>query len=186
MLTAMLPSKKQVIAWETSRNEGPFCCPECGYSVVLKAGQKKTHHFAHAPSANCEFGSGETEEHMRIKRELYETLSRSPDCVNWEMERHIYDGVVRPDLSGRIKSIPLVIEVQRSNTTVETISKRFQEYSRHGIAMLWILTKAPTERSTTLADWKQYLNLINQGVLYVYDSGAQVNIELIQTFRANK
>jgi hypothetical protein len=176
MLTAMSVTETQVIAWETSRNDGPFRCPECGYQVILKAGQKKIHHFAHAPGANCEFGSGETEEHMRIKRELYETLLKAPACKNWAMERRVFDGVVRPDLSGRINNIPIVIEVQRSNTTVETVSRRFQEYSRRGIAMLWVLTKSPANGSSTLGDWKEYLNLIYQGVLYIHNSGSKVNL----------
>lgn len=176
MLTAISSSKQQVIAWETSRSDGPFCCPECGYPVILKAGQKKIHHFAHAPGAECEFGSGETEEHIRIKRELYETLLKAPGCKNWAMERYIYEGVVRPDLSGRINDIPLVIEVQRSNTTVETVIKRFQEYSRHRIPMLWVLTKAPSLGSSSLADWKIYLQLIYQGVLYIHKADSQVSI----------
>lgn len=113
---------------------------------------------------------------MRIKRELYETLSATPRCTNWAMERHVFDGVVRPDLSGRINDVPLVIEIQRSNTSVETVARRFHEYSNRGIAMLWILTKAPSEGSSTLADWKQYLHLIYQGVLYIHSVGSQVKI----------
>ncbi len=42
--------------------------------------------------------------------------------------------------------------------------------------MLWVLTKSPTEGSSTLADWKQYLNSIYQGVLYIHKEGSQVGI----------
>lgn len=176
MLTAMSKSEKQVIAWETAREEGPFSCPVCDFPVTLKAGSKKIHHFAHKPGAECEFGSGETEEHMRVKRAIYENLLTTDGCTNWAMERRVFNGVVRPDLSGRINDVPLVIEIQRSNTSVETVMKRFKEYSDRGIAMLWVLTSLPEGGSTILADWKQYLQLIYQGVLYVHEDNLNVRV----------
>src|SRR6266496_169946 len=133
MLTANTTSHEQVIGWQTDKDKGPFFCPQCGAPVTLRKGNKVIHHFAHLKDSDCAFGTGETVEHMNVKRALYEALSSIPNCTNWAMERYVYEGVVRPDLSGRINGVPVVIEVQRSNLNYETVARRFEEYSKHQI-----------------------------------------------------
>jgi hypothetical protein len=45
----------------------PFQCPECEGSLILKAGNLITAHFAHKVDAGCKHGSGETDWHRLAK-----------------------------------------------------------------------------------------------------------------------
>jgi competence protein CoiA len=52
------------------------------------------------------------------------------------MERDL--GAVRPDVSAYINGVPVAIEVQASNLTLEKIRRRTEEYARRGIYALWL------------------------------------------------
>ena len=44
-----------------------YACPECDQPVTLKAGQQLAAHFAHRAKAGCDWGAGESADHMLIK-----------------------------------------------------------------------------------------------------------------------
>src|SRR5215469_18611756 len=56
MLSAYDPDKRSRLAWEVTKGDGPFTCPECKASVLLRKGEIKIHHFAHIPSTSCQYG----------------------------------------------------------------------------------------------------------------------------------
>ncbi len=58
MLSAHDQQGTLVIAWEVSRDQGPFFCPECQRQVAVKQGQYVMHHFAHLSGSNCTYGTG--------------------------------------------------------------------------------------------------------------------------------
>ena len=138
MLTAIRQHDGQKVgAWEVDKSDKPFLCPCCNEVVTLRRGGIKAPHFAHQPPVTCEYGTGESEEHRRCKISIYEALledcSRVRKC---EMERDL--GAVRPDISAYINNVPVAIEVQASNLTLEKIFRRTQEYARRGIYVLWL------------------------------------------------
>lgn len=165
----MIIAKNNIIAWETTKEAGPFYCPECGEVVILKAGNKKIHHFAHKPESKCIYRTNESIEHLTAKKAIYEYLIRQPNCTKCEMERRLGD--VRPDISLYIDNIPVVIEIQNSDISIDTIIKRMTSYTRKSISVIWILTKKLKEDSDGRVrppDWVEYLNLL-YGKLYFCD-----------------
>lgn len=172
MLTAIQNDKK-IIAWQAQKELGSFVCPECNTEVIFKRGKIKSPHFAHLANANCQW-SGESEIHLRIKRELYEALSKESDCFRCELERQLNG--VRPDVSLYIGRFPVAIEIQRSNIRIETIIQRTMRYAELGIYLLWILPelKQDEEQACKVRDWHKYLYRLFYSKLYIWQSGATV------------
>lgn len=127
---------RKVGAWEAEKEERPFLCPCCGEVVTLRRGGIIAPHFAHKPPVTCEYGAGESEEHRRCKISIFEALASDPRVRKCEMERDL--GAVRPDVSAYINNLPVAIEVQASNLTLEKIARRTAEYARRGIYVLWL------------------------------------------------
>ncbi len=142
MLTALKHStRKSVIAASESRSNGPFLCPECRETVLLRKSSVRTSHFAHSPKSLCRLGALETEAHRKCKQGIYEALLKEPNVKNAALERSLK--TCRPDISARINGVPVAIEVQISTVSMETIVKRTAEYSRRGIYVLWLLLWTP-------------------------------------------
>ncbi len=87
MLSANDQQGDLVIAWEVTKTQGPFFCPECQEQVIVKKGSYKIHHFAHQPSSDCTYGTGESEEHRQAKYHIYEALRHHPDVTKLAIER---------------------------------------------------------------------------------------------------
>ena len=119
MLTAFDKNKIKCIAWNTNKDQKPFTCPECESEVILKKGNKKVHHFAHKPPINCTLGAGESQKHYEVKKEIYESLLKEPNCIKCELER-VLKGV-RPDISLKINGSYIAIEIQNSIIDIELI-----------------------------------------------------------------
>lgn len=120
---------------------GPFACLVCGDPVALKTGRNRVNHFAHINPVACQFAEGESEEHRRCKRAIYEALKAHPEAENVALEVAL--GEVRPDISATIRGVPVAIEVQLSNLPLDTILCRTIEYFRKGIYVLWLLQWTP-------------------------------------------
>lgn len=127
---------RKVGAWEAERDERPFLCPCCSEVVTLRRGGIIAPHFAHKPPVTCEYGTGESEEHRRCKISIFEALVLHSHVRKCEMERDL--GAVRPDVSAYINNVPVAIEVQASNLSLEKIARRTEEYARRGIYVLWL------------------------------------------------
>jgi competence protein CoiA len=158
----------KVGAWEAERDERPFLCPCCSEVVTLRRGGIIAPHFAHKPPVTCEYGTGESEEHRRCKIAIYEALINHPRVRKCEMERDL--GAVRPDVSAYINNIPVAIEVQASNLTLEKIRRRTEAYARRGIYVLWLPIykenlKAPFYRPRP---WERWLHEACFGRVYYW------------------
>ena len=181
MLTASLANGLIVPASEVSRSDGPFICPDptCRRPMVLKQGSIRVHHFSHASADVCTYGAAESEMHMRAKLGIFRDLSAHPDCVNVALERYL--GTVRPDVSLRIRGVPVAIEVQQSNIEVELIRHRMAEYTRKGIYVVWVRPTAMPlvehykgEPVLRPRKWERFLHSQAFGRLYTWRSGATV------------
>jgi competence protein CoiA len=179
---------KRCIAWETEKDESPFFCPKCGADVLLKKGKKKIHHFAHVPPFNCIYGQGESELHLKAKKDIYLALKDYKDCSKCEIERHL-DGV-RPDISLMIRDKYVAIEIQKSNIDIETIIQRTMRYKKLGIYLLWIIpfnkpkqsTQEGYEDITHIPDWGKYIHSMYYGRMYYWQYGAVVTAFHFKTF----
>lgn len=130
-------TREEVIAWEVEKKDGPFICPECSESVYVKKGEIVTHHFAHFKDEGCPMSQGETESHMRIKKEIYTNLLRHPTVVS-ELRLEYKTGRNRADIYGIINGRKIAIEVQCSSLTDAEFQERMTNYSGLSIFSLWL------------------------------------------------
>jgi competence protein CoiA len=126
----------KVFANASQKKEGPFYCPGCRHELVLKKGRIKVHHFAHKPPFHCSRGEGESEAHRKCKESIYRSLKNIPHVTNLDVEADF--GTVIADVYCLINNVPVAIEVQRSNLTVNDITARTSAYEKLGIHVLWL------------------------------------------------
>ena len=165
-----------IIAWNAKQDDGPFLCPGCRQEVILKKGYINIHHFAHKPGAECpynDYHQGESSLHLSAKKAIYEALLMHPEVSRLQLER--YMGPVRPDISFFLGDIPIAIEMQVSTIQPDVIGRRTREYTRRGIALLWV---SPYEeanikdgRGYNIRQWERYIHSIYLGTLYYWISG---------------
>jgi competence protein CoiA len=157
-----------VLAYDERKENGPFCCLECGDPVILKTGRNRINHFAHEFPLARHYAENESDDHRRCKLEIYQALLRHPNATHVALERQL--GEVRPDVSARINGVPVAIEVQISNLSVETIRQRTIEYFRKGIAVLWLLQWTPDLDAPryTPRDWEKWVHACYFGRVYYW------------------
>lgn len=163
-----------VMASRDENVDGDFRCPECESEVILRKGRLRIPHFSHKATVSCAYGLGETEIHRRCKAEIYEALLRAPHVSDVKLERYLKD--VRPDVSARINGVPVAIEVQISNLSVETVIHRTEEYARRGIYLLWLAQWTPglDSRRYNPKPWERWVHAAYFGRVYYWLGGTQV------------
>lgn len=169
MLSARRTSDGQtVLAYFESKRNAPFACLVCQEEVVLKTGKSRINHFAHANPLACRDSEGESEEHRRCKMEIYEELLREPGVQDVALERPL--GTVRPDVSAKIRGVPVAIEVQLSSLSLDTIMRRTIEYHRKGIYVLWLLQWSPELDSPRYSPrlWEKWVHAAYFGRVYYW------------------
>lgn len=160
-----------VLARDVMKEEGPFFCPVCNGSVLLKKGRVNIAHFAHVPPFDCAYGIGESEYHRQAKVEISEALSKHPSVTKLQLERYLQE--VRPDISFYLNDIPIAIEVQVSTLSLDTIERRTSAYARRGIYLLWCSPYSPALSEERYAPrlWEKYLHALYFGKIYYWVSG---------------
>ncbi len=176
MLCAKRKSDGQIeIARLEARPFAPFCCPECDSEVILRVGSVRLSNFAHKPPVTCEYGKGESEVHRRCKMEIYEALSREPSVTKLALERSIKK-TTRPDVSAYINGVPVAIEVQISNLTMETIVRRTEAYGRMGVYVLWLAQWSPYLDGELYSPrlWEKWVHACYFGKVYYWKKGLEI------------
>lgn len=194
MLTALNQRNEKCIAWEATKEEKPFICPQCKYEVILKKGIKKIHHFAHKASTTCSIGKGESQKHYEIKKAIYEALLKEPNCSKCELERYL-DGV-RPDISLKIDNNYVAIEIQNSTIDIKLIKQRIERYNKLNIYLIWILpnntptlvlpdSKDDTQKKQLCKpkEWEKYLHKLYFSRLYYWQEDAIVKAYHFQPYK---
>ncbi len=176
MLSAYNQHEDDVVAWEVTREQGPFFCPECGEQVVVKKGQFKIHHFAHLPDSDCTYGVGESEEHRQAKYEIYEALLQHPSVGGLKVERNLKD--VRPDISfcwlGKDK---VAIELQISAIALDEVERRTRSYMTKNMSVLWMTPYHSGISGFTpyrTKSWERYLHALYFGKVFYWLSGEKI------------
>lgn len=192
MLRAIDSNNKSYLAWDAEKDI-EYLCPFCKNSLLLKKGQIRIHHFSHKPPVSCVYGSGESEIHYRIKKELYEYLSKQPNCNKCAIERNL--GSVRPDVSLYIDNIPVAIEIQKSTLDISIMRHRMEEYYKKKIAVLWILPdnepklilhKNENTMVHRLKEWERYLHAMYYGRLYYWQGNNSLKAYKFKDFYIEK
>lgn len=179
MLVAGNRDNDKNLAWLTEKSQGPFFCPECKEDVILRKGKVRAHHFAHKPPVSCAYGTGESQKHLMVKRQIYEALIDYPGCSKCELERYLKG--VRPDVSLFIGLTPVAIEVQKSAINIDEILRRTKQYTKLGICILWVLPDRypetffhDTENVHRIKEWEKYIHALYFGRIYYWQAGALV------------
>jgi competence protein CoiA len=122
----------------------------------------------------CEYGAGESEQHRHCKIAIYESLIAHPRVTKCEIERNL--GSVRPDVSAYISGVPVAIEVQVSNLSLEKIIYRTTEYARKGIYVLWLplYHRSLTQQLYNPRLWEWWLHAAYFGRVYYWLEGTNV------------
>jgi len=169
MLSARRKSDGQIVtAYLESKRNAPFICLQCSEEVILKAGNSRINHFAHANPIACKFAEGESEAHRRCKMEIYDALRRAANVTNVGLEHPI--GMNRPDVSAWINGVHVAIEVQISSLSLETIQERTIEYGRNGIYVLWLLPCRPALDASRYTPrlWERWIHACYFGRVYYW------------------
>ncbi len=134
MLSALDENGKLVSLLDGIPPKQHFICPACRSAVRLKNGKIMRPHFAHVSLEACEFYSeNESSEHLQLKAELYQALSRTETVA---VEK------VLPELQ-QVADVfvndHLALEVQCSRLSEQRLFQRSKSYQKHGIQVLWLL-----------------------------------------------
>lgn len=178
MLVAKDNNGEAKIAWVTEKKEAPFYCPECEEEVRLRKGKVRTHHFAHIPPVTCQYGVGESEIHLKAKKEIYEALLTKTNCEKCALERNL-DGI-RPDISLYINNIAVAIEIQNSKISIDEIYRRMSLYTQKKIYVLWVIPISNGPKQIyrenegvfvhRLLAWEKYLHALYFGNIFYWHS----------------
>lgn len=135
-----------VYASEMTKLDGPFYCPECLCDVVVRKCSEKIDHFAHSVRQSPILRKRDAELHNRCRDEILEHLKITFPNGNWAAEREIPAKTkdqrrVVPDISGRIGTVPVAVEVQLSPYTIKRIFDKVVEYRKRAsnLAVLYIV-----------------------------------------------
>jgi len=136
---------KKIHADDATKADGPFYCPDTFDPLIVRKCIEKRDHFAYYGRQSQVYSPGETLLHKNCKIEICNLMKAKFPEGNWEIERNIplnhRKGSIeaRPDISGRIKKIPVVIEIQASTLKISEIVARSENYKRLGCYVLWII-----------------------------------------------
>lgn len=118
--------------YDLKSHKGNIKCRNCEEPLVAKRGCKKVHHFAHKSLANCDGWSEPMTEWHKTWQSIV-PADNQEIRMSKENKNHIAD-IKTP--SG------LVIEIQHSSMTVDTMKEREEFYGN----MIWVVDANPKSR----------------------------------------
>jgi len=167
-------SGEKVFARNSDKSHGPFRCHGCKHELVIRKGRIKVHHFAHKPPFHCQRGKGESEAHRKCKETIYTKLKDLDHVKNIDVEADFGDVIA--DVYCLINNVPVAIEIQRSNLSVNEITSRTAAYERLGIHVLWLALfndKLGDEKYSPKA-WEKWCHAVYFGRVYYWLAGLTV------------
>ncbi len=132
MFKAIDREGNEVLAWNASKS-GTYRCPICDNDLILRMGDVRVHHFAHAKSAD-ERGSGCTDRWNYDKTPWHITWQkRFPEKCCEKMisigeKKHFADVCIND----------LIIEFQHSPISLEEFRERNTFYKNAGYRVIWV------------------------------------------------
>lgn len=189
MLTAVAQSADEPLpAEDLEKGDGPFACPACARTVLLKKGRIRVPHFAHEVLASdCPLAGKkerDTRRHMEIQRAIFRAFKNEPERFQASMEArigHHWTDIAVEDLAlGR----KFAIEVQRSAIDPRDIEDRTDCYGKHGYATLWVVAlpmgcgaTRPSEAVDNIQrvpHWVKALHKLHMGAVFYHADGKEL------------
>jgi competence protein CoiA len=172
-------SHKKFYAPTSSKEDGPFYCSQCYSDAVIRKCTEKKDHFAHKARLSPVITKKDDQLHQQCRDEICKLLIEKFPNGKWATERTIPENkslgvpVLRPDLSGRINNIRVVIEVQASSLTLPKLIQRAKAYSKRKIAVLWIVPLIEPLGNDPFRPrlYERYLHSMYYGRIYYWISG---------------
>lgn len=134
------PSEWRVLQSELRANRSIGRLPCCGALPIAKTSKRGTQFFAHYARTGCEI-EGETEIHLRAKRELYE------GCIaaGWQAttEESGPEGDWRADVLASRGQRRVAFEIQWSPQSEVRTIERQQALARDGVRGCWLFRRTP-------------------------------------------
>ena len=137
MLAALLNDAR--IYAHAAQKGASYHCPGCKAELVLRKGDIVIHHFAHKPPVECEFGAGESADHLEAKLAIYRAFA--PRALKAEMEWPVeaLSGDRRADVFvWDMQGAKIAFEIQHTEISGDLIARRSDAYMRAGISVVWI------------------------------------------------
>ncbi|ENM5843715.1 hypothetical protein V4V60_003908 [Vibrio mimicus] len=163
---------QKVFASSSEKAHGPFVCINCGQELILKKGRIKIHYFSHKPPHKCSHGSGESEAHRKCKISIFNSLSNFSNIKELAVE--VKFNTVIADIYCLIDNVPVAIEIQKSNLSVNEITQRTEAYHKLGIYVIWvgIYNEKLSESKYSTKAWEKWCHAVYFGRVYYwkYDS----------------
>lgn len=168
-----------VEAENTSKQAGPFYCPECLAPVQLRNCTERIDHFFHLPANTPVYRRDEKTLHDQCRDEIAAHLQKLLPEGNWKTELTIPKSKNRgtrevvPDICGRFPgNVPVAIEIQHSSYTVGRINRKLEDYHKWGIHTLYIVPlKAELPDQFRPRLFEKYLHALYMGRVYYWREG---------------
>ncbi|MBB1096316.1 competence protein CoiA [Limosilactobacillus agrestis] len=127
----------QLVLAENAKSELEYYCPGCRKGVILRQGTHKITHYAHKKRNECGFSEGETLEHLKGKKQIYQWAQKH----HWNPQLEVYFPTIaqRPDILLKINGQTVAIEFQCSPLSLERLLARNEGYRQLKIPVWWIL-----------------------------------------------
>lgn len=127
----------QLVLAENAKSDMAYYCPGCGQGVILRRGKHKITHYAHKRGNNCGFSEGETLEHLKGKKQIYQWAQKH----HWNPQLEVYFPTIaqRPDILLEINGQTVAVEFQCSPLSLERLLARNEGYRQLKIPVWWIL-----------------------------------------------
>ncbi|MBB1122412.1 competence protein CoiA [Limosilactobacillus albertensis] len=164
-------NKDQLVLADNAKVHHKYYCPGCRQRVILRRGKYKISHFAHQKGSDCGASEGETVEHLRGKKQIYQWALKK----GWQPRLEVYLPSIaqRPDILLKIDGQRVAIEFQCSPLSLERLLERNKGYQQEKIRVWWVLG-SPYFRKLGNKKVVQFTQLYhNQFVLLFWDTKAK-------------
>ncbi|MFE4036174.1 competence protein CoiA [Priestia sp. YIM B13489] len=134
---AITRDELSIYIWQdTSLYKGRLYCPHCKSKVTARKGKLKAHHFAHDSLKECPYSNKESAEHLGMKKNLFNSLTKRYSAVHIELEKSVVPNRIADMIIHGEKD--LIVEFQASPIKFSEIQSRTKDYNKGNYPILWI------------------------------------------------
>lgn len=170
----------RAFAFVVTKDDGPFYCPKCLSDAVVRKCSEKDDHFAHKANYTPLAMKKDTALHTACRNAIFKALAEAFPDGGWAMERKIDANESKgwpeiiPDISGRIGTTGVCVEVQTSAYTINRIAEKMEYYNKMRAKVLWILPlKSPLKEESNFRPrlFEKYIHSMYFGRIYYWLPG---------------
>ena len=184
MLKAIIKENNDIVfSWDNMdykkilENKNGFICPYCKSDVIFVDGIEIIKHFRHKVLSECDF-EPESQEHYEMKFWLRDFLGYTNEDLEVNLE------FARPDVYDSKNKI--AFELQKSNITKKKFLDRCYNYTKNGIAVMWIFHESLLKRGDKEQNIPLLLRTAQEngcGRTYLYSKNKLYSIRFKRLFK---